>query len=366
MRTFVGVCLVSLLSMPAWGQQKPGTEYQTLPISPSVRADGMGGAGMTLLDDESVDINPGILGLLHADSRCNVSISPVGAGTFWYDQSTFNYLALSLGLLKGEFRPDRSYRLNIAYHMIRYKWEMLVTTYAGFDTVGETSTVHNLTLGGGITGSVEVSLGLNAKYFDEKVDDGSGDGYGLDMGCLVRIPDLRITDKNGESSSHVYLSPSAALAWKGLLGRVDLPAGSYPLKDFYLFGVSLEMGLRKETPDGERTPIRLLPAYKAVYDSRTDRGRNFGLEIQTMDALGIRGGWGRDYFPDYDTWGFSLMSRGIVRTIVDLSHADSGRSAGSFIGFLRDRLQVTFSFARQTAAPSPHINVDYYEITVAL
>jgi hypothetical protein len=269
-------------------------------------------------------------------------------------------------LLKGDFLPDKPYQVNIAYHVTRYKWEMIVPAYVGSDTIRETSTVHNLTLGGGITGPVDLSLGLNAEYIEEKFDSSTGDGYGLDLGYLIRVPDVRVTNRNNGSSSHIYLSPAAGLTWKGLLGRVDLPAGSYPLKDYYLFGVSLEMGLRKQTSGGVRVPIRLLPAYKAVYDSHNHSGGNFGLEIQTLDALAIRGGWGRGYSPDYDAWGFGLMSRGIVRAILDLAHADGSRSGSSFIGFLRDRLQVTFSFARQTASPSPHINVDYYEISVAL
>ena len=142
MRTFIGACLLILVAMPAWGQEKVGTEYQTLPISPSVRSDGMGGAGMTLLDNESIDINPGVLGLLHADNRFNLSFSPVGAGSFWYDQTAFKYLAFSVGLLRGNFRSNKTYRLNIAYHVTRYKWETSVNAYPGTDSLRETNALN--------------------------------------------------------------------------------------------------------------------------------------------------------------------------------------------------------------------------------
>jgi hypothetical protein len=372
MKYKISICLLlaGLLPIMASGQAKVGTAgAKFLTISPSVRANGMGEAGVALVDNYSVYFNPASLGLLHQDSRVQISFYPVRAELL-NDQMKLQHYSISGRLKSAEFEDESPLLINAAYYITRFKVDIPLTTYGPPVFLSATDIAHNFSLGFGILRLVEAGGGINFKIIKESVDTLSLKGTALDFGFMLRLPSERTVFRSRQNDdTRPYFSPSIGFSWNNIGPDMDFNGHDVPIDDFRRFGVALPFGLEKKFRDDYLMLFKIAPVFETVSSSGRRLKTKYGGELGFIETLNVRSGYvslDEDY--GYTTLGFGLQSQGIVRVFIDILFPNTKVTKESFKHFIREDLQIVFDYARIA-----HINqnpfdagVDYYGISIGL
>lgn len=399
---FVVILLVGTASASEQLRPYP-LRNQFLTMSPSVRANGMGEAGVTLIDDYSVFFNPGSIGLLHVDERVRFNITPGYNKTYsapgLEQVLKLRYWFLSIDLLN---RNNNPVGFTISAYRKTYSSSVIFESqyYDGSTVINEIDDyirTQGISIGIGIDRKVQIGVGATLKIFceDNEQDDKRYrdiDSHGYDFGGIIRFPFKGSFAKNEKPGNLQWkIIPAIALSINNYSPEIDSIeiTGSYdPWNRIYeeipawpetrRWGMSVAFEMHRQTSYGTMKAVSLMPVYEIETlvqrvphpSSRHKRG----IEITAMDALCARFGKARiDGITRKNTWGLSVNSRGIARLFASMFSSHNGQSQGSLSKFLQERLQVEFSFARVSTrlwSSSDHEqdywDTNYYGISVRL
>jgi hypothetical protein len=379
-RIFSIIFFIAALQAPLFGQAKVGiagvgTSF-FLELSPAVRANGMGQAGVALVDNYASYFNPGAVGLLHDNDRFNFTFYPQKAdfGTGGFFQ--LGYWAGSLRLWSGKLGTDWLFRLNLAYAHTRLRSYLFSATYP--HPMGEWIKIidrtHSVSLSMSVSAIPEISVGATWKNIYERFMDESASGRGFDFGIMVRLPFKHlgfIFDENRRD--RWCLSPSVGISWCNVGPHIRIRKYEYPLPYFYRAGLALPFGFEKKVSTDHIMIFRLTPAIELMRYPGEEKQDKFGLELTLVDAISGRVGRREVdlgyYLSRYDSWGFGVDSQGLIRFFTALLSSNPTPSYGWFTKLLRDDLKIEFSYSNQKLRDGTNylrsFNDNYYGITIS-
>ncbi len=363
-------CLLITLLMicPPLGAETDGF----LIHSPSVRANGMGQAGVSLVDNYSVFSNPAGAAVVNNDAWGRFSIYPSrssdqdGTLSSWsasarlFDRREFLGTRINLGF--SFLRTDRT-------HTPIYITRRPDTQQSAGSIIGdyEDSESTSLIIGFGVSGPVEISSGVSIKSVSlpdyAYVSDASGTAH--DVGFLIRMPiDIARAGEIREQKRYMLLLPSIGLSWS----NYGLPVSDPKTRRV---GASCAVQMIDPGSYGGWRILSAIPSFEWEKLPVTDMSRKkLGIELSFFEAVSLRGGTiveegpnpfcgtdvsdfvldrdpfegAEEYSLDVQTWGLSVSSRGLSRLIGKLAGTEPD-AGGNMFRFLRNRFDITFSVA---------------------
>lgn len=401
----VFVTFLMLTGSAAFGQAKVGSAgYRFLTMSPSVRANGMGEAGVALVDDYSIFFNPGSIGLLHDKERLRFSFTPGSNKYLSNPDFKLRYWFMSLNLLKGKENGESPFNLTIAAYRATRRLTGSLTTYSYPDErpteplqFEDFNRTQNLAIGFGFRRKVEFGLGFGVKWFSYTYKWGTDTedefkSHGYDFGALMRFPMEGSLSNDGRSDGMQWkIIPTIALSFNNYspeIDSIDITGSYYQWPRVYeerptwpetrRWGMTVAFELHRPTPYGSMKMISVMPVYEIeTLVQRVPHPSSWhkrGIEIEALDALCVRfGKLRRDGETRKNTWGLSVNSQGIARLFTNLFISHKGPSQGSLSKFLQERLQVEFSFAKVsqrmyyfTDDSNEYWDTNFYGISISL
>jgi len=342
-RAIIFVVLFALGPLTGWGQVKVGTTGALfLSESPSLRAIGMAGAGVALIDDYSYYANPGSLGLFATQRRATANFYP-GATDFG-SEVDFNHQALilpSIGL-----GQTNAFRLGIAAYRTTLTMPDLQGTtynvgYAGRSYEFEDRT-DNLVVALGYSGPIEVGAGMTFKLIREEVGDYTASGWGVDLGVLMRYPEGLVLYRGDKS--RLSVSPVVGVAVNNLGPSISMIHAAYPLPRSLRLGLAATIAVNNTGRYKQWHVVSVVPAYD--FEKRKDEQgfTIYGVEAGLGEAFYVRLGESSD--GDLSTYGLTINSKGLAKTVVALLAHDPG--AAKKYGLVTERFSVEFSVAKSS------------------
>jgi hypothetical protein len=411
----VNKSLIALLSVAAavCGVHAGTIDMPYWYASPSVRANGMGQAGVALIDAEAAYFNPGAIGFGAGDARLQTSYVradvPDGYGLI----TDFSYVGVVSAV---PLRLSRAnvWRFGLAYYRVGATMSSTYTTPPGIGpadvsqgsseaiglgtvAVGRHSS-DNIGLGVLYARRIQVGFGLTAKILSVdsrgiSVTDQGGlsveqfprteaRALALDAGLLVRMPLrnggsnatagrswLRVVATTAISTNNLGPRPSGhyddSLAWSDFeLSRYPIREGGPGYTQSELrFGMTTEIALCRHLLGREVPLASLLPSIELDFPFCGRDLHKAGLEVGLAGAITLRGGLIHGLGDGNErTFGCGLSSSGLVRAYGWLS----GRSGAPGRSFFRDRLDVQVSYATYSAEPANSLaGAKFYGVTVS-
>jgi hypothetical protein len=347
-----------------------------LELSPAVRANGMGQAGVALTDNYSSYFNPAAVGLLHEKDRFQFTFYPSRAD---FDTDGFfqlEYWAGSLRLISGPIGDNWSFRLNLAYAHTRLKSYILMANYS--NPMGEWSKMidrtHSVTLSMSVSAITELGIGITWKNIYESFENESASGHGFDFGIMARLPSNRLGSVFEENRrNRWYFSPSIGISWCNVGPDIRIKKYEFPLPYFYRAGMAVPFGFEKEVNLDHLMLFKVTPAMELMRYPGEEEEDKFGLELTIVNAVSARIGRLEKDFGyaevKYDTWGIGINSQGLVRLFTDIIFKTSSNSYGAILKMLRNDIKLEFSFSRKNLhVPSGYIrdhNEDFYGLSIS-
>ena len=321
-----------------FSQTKVGTYGgQFLLESPSVRSNGMGQLGVALVDEYSFYFNPGSLGLSYLENHITLTpYSGTSYKSFWYKIKK-NYPSLMLPIFKHKYKTGNSIGLNFAFSYSRISSEHDEIDY--FRQPSETFKLilksYNASIGFGFKGPIEVGAGVNIKYFEEYYIS----GVAVDLGFILRAP-LGKLIKMDDKNYCIIITPSIGYSHSNM-GPFFRTGGFYDdLNSANRYGVALTLGLDYKMNFGN---WNIATATSSIEDENRQNKFDYskiGVEIDVLEAFAIRTGK-PERESDYSTWGFTVNSRGIMKSILFLTGGESSKS-NFFINFFTNKLTLKY------------------------
>jgi hypothetical protein len=378
-KTVILVLSIIVLSNLSAAQTKVGTAGATfLELSPSVRANGMGEAGVALVDNYSYYFNPASLGLLHNGYHPRLTLFPKKARPTKEGMTGFQYFSFSTHIVRVNLAEELPVSLNMAYYLTRLKTGPIpITTYDHpegtglfFDAIDK---AHNITLGAGASYLLDFAAGVNFKVIHDDYDEESATGTAVDFGFLLRIPSNQPTYLFYHKNPDLRLNFSATIgvSWCNIGGELEMASASYPIPEFKRWGISAPLGMELKSNGDYRELFLVTPALEILRYPDWSPVVRYGMEISVMEAvagrIGMIEGWNEI---NDKTWGFGLKSRGIFRLIANLFTSESSQPDGSIMRFFRRQLDIEFDFARRSVSRGlwdrATYHYDYYGISISL
>jgi len=363
-------CLI-LTGSAAFGQAKVGTTGSWfLTFSPSVRANGMGEAGVALVDDYSIFFNPGSIGLLHNKERIRFSITP-GSSYFDFNPDLkMRYWFISYNVIRGSQLNGGPLNITIAAYRKTFSGSYSQKYYDYPDPyimepIDIDVQTQSLSIGISLRRRLQIGIGMGVKWYSEKWaydNEIESKSHGYDFGALMRYPFEGSLSNNGSSDGMIWaIIPSMGLSFNNIRKGTDWP-------ELRRWGWTVDIGLIKQTPNYPLKLISLMPAYEIETTITGSSPRyskiKLGIEIAALEALSARYGNTRMYgHSQKNTWGLSLNSRGIARLLSGVYFSQNDQSKEALSKFLLERLQIEFSFARVNINDN---GINYYGISVSL
>ena len=234
----IGLTAVLLTSDAARGQAKVGTEgAQFLEISPSIRANGMGLAGVALADEQGWYLNPALAGIEGMGKR--LMLSPYA----WMDDGVAGYSSsgFSAAFPLRSYNSPVQHSLAVGYHYTHLESDPIPEIDYFGNPTGDSfwweDYAHQLTVSYGVRGVVEFAAGMTAKYVKEAVRDYDSDGGAVDLGLYFSRP----IALRSETGTH-RLRPSVAAAVANWGPDLNMIRDDYPLPHIWRFGLGMEWG----------------------------------------------------------------------------------------------------------------------------
>ncbi len=347
-------------------QSKVGTSGTPfLELSPSVKANGMGQAGMTIVSNNSYYFNPAILGLLTARKQISVS-----SYTTWSKLSPiteFYNFSVSLPMLHKNV-GNVDYYFGAAYYRTKLVSDDLVErTYerGTYDGTGRTfnweDKSDNVVLSFARTGTVDIAVGGTIKHISESVYDYSATGYGFDVGAIVRY-NMKNNTTEGNS---LFIIPAIGFSLKNLGADMTLVTNSYSLPKSTSFGGSVTTGITKLF-SGNRTAdlYKLAPAFD-IEKQHDDRWvYRLGVDLSVYEIINLRIGRITDNVssPSEMTYGFSLSSFQFGKFAMLVSGSEQSNLSG-IEKFFYEKVNIEYNFASYDRYYITDVQ-NYHEIVV--
>lgn len=330
------ICMSSVKS-----QAKVGTTgVQFLELSPSVKANGMGQTGMTIVSNNSYYFNPAILGLLVARKQISVSSYPT-----WSKPSPitkFYNFSVSLPMLFKKV-GNVGYYFGVAYYRTKLKSGTFVeTTYGGgtYDGTGRTFSwkdrSDNIVLSFARTGKVDYAFGITGKYTKETTNDGySTDGFAYDIGSIVRYK----IKKESSTDNYRYIIPAVGFSVKNCCTSNVNAATT--------FGSSVTAGKTKIFSDDKTANLyKLAPAFDFEKQRNDIWVYRLGVDLSVYEIINLRIGRITDNIssPSEMTYGLTLSTFNLGKFTMLVSGSDQS-NLSSIEKFFYEKMNIEYNYA---------------------
>lgn len=335
-------------------------------ISPSVRVNGLGQAGVALVDEPGAYYNPGSVPLsspTHTfQSRFYTS------GMEWLPNlvdGSYNYVTAQLASereLNDQFL-GQGMSVRVAVHASRTKLDLGPVTRtsergASLGTFQSKDTANQVGVGLALRSIFDVGVGVTAKSVSSHVSPEEGEGNTFDYGVLVRVP-LATIFETAISRSLVYknhlrpeLDVSYGRAWRNRGGDIDYGDFTDPFPANRNTGWAAAVGLAWRSESLELAIGRVLmteetyrPEVDGISGPDEAEDEKNGVELELLETLAFRSGESSDYDGDVllSTSGLSLRSDGIFKLLAArLENRNSVQDHKTLIYLLR-HLSVSWS-----------------------
>lgn len=380
------VCVLNLGS--AFATPESSSTPISLLISPSVRVNGMGNAGVALTDEPSGYYNPAALAV--SAKNGNATITTYSEKMDWLpalaDNATYSYTACSFGIerslgerMRGSVVMPFTASGAIGYYRTALKFNDTVWGYDGTASgyLTDEELANAFVFGGSARFIAEIGAGVTVKRAHSDLADTTdtikADATAFDAGLLGTLPLVDFAEYlRGEKLEWYGLRPeldiSAGVVWNNLGRKITWSDGSHdPLPRNFTHGYAGTAGF---SYDDESFSLNLFryTAVRETYVPRIDgesyadvcNDKKRGWEVSFLETYTIRGGKYDDEDGDrhYETEGYTISSDGMFKLMagywgkygrVDyvLSHTTVNwsrfeYSGGVFEGIKNSQLSILF------------------------
>ena len=334
-------------------------------ISPSVRVNGMGRAGVALSDEPAGYYNPGAAALsspAHTlQSRFYLREIP------WFGGATYSYFATQVAaerVLDGLPWKGPT-RLRAAFYGYRMKMDFgelsrmnergeVIGTFTSADAS------NNIGVSLALRSVVEIGLGATTKWIASEIDVLEGSAKAHDFGLIAVVPVVgvleRLTGREFTLNQHLQpqLNVGFGVAWQNRGGETIIYPGALfadPLPANRRHGWSGSLGVDWRS-DSLGLAIGRVTFSKETYRPQVDGAHitslaeddMSGVEVSILETVAIR----RGTYDDFDgethlkTSGWTVKSDGLFKFF---AHQDStsSNSGGGALQFLARHLSISWS-----------------------
>ncbi len=347
----IAVIIIILISLPGiiFSQTKVGTtQGEFLLISPSIRSNGMGQVGAALVDEYSFYYNPGSLGLYYLKDE--FSITPWSGTNDMGGKFTYDHQSFSIPLLLKQYSKGKSIGISGVLSSNKYRNPKMEETDYNRVPTGRTIRFenfdYNISLGFGYSGLVEIGTGFSVKKFGEKVNinDYSTSYLAYDFGGIIRIPLGKYFQLSSSEKYNLILLPSIGFSYSNIDSKIKLDGDSYPFPKTYRTGFAVTCGVNRSASFGHWEIGTLVPAIEIEKTKGIKHISKYGVELGIVEAFYLRLGSKEVENISVSTWGFTINSGGIFKTILALKSTDPDK-LNKTINFLANRLTFQYSMA---------------------
>ncbi|MFH2035967.1 MAG: hypothetical protein ABIJ45_06155 [Candidatus Zixiibacteriota bacterium] len=367
----LAIVFVFFINSSIFSQSKVGNSTgNTLSLSPSVSSLGMGEVGVSLANEKSMYLNPGCLGLYFKENNLSLSGYP-GNNEIFY----INFFNASLSLPVKKYVPEESsliygigFYYSNAYYFVEETNPYFPDGTGNFYKISYKN--YNLVLSGAYCDNFEIGSGLTIKYVDENNFSVSASAVAFDWGVVARVP---IVSKFNSGGLSLITIPAVGFSLSNFGDSYDINNSGYEtdpedgdlqgdIPTTTRYGFSTEIGLQKNYDNGyKRKLLNLILSHDwEKSDALTEDARKIGWELSLGEMVSLRAG--KIYYDiDTETLGFSLSTKGIFR-LFKSSYSVAKGNRRSFISFMQDKLEIKYSYAKNSYEDDYYPSVKYHEL----
>ena len=369
------VVVTALMSPSVYGQAKVGTMgAEFLGLSPSVRANAMGTAGVALTGHDGAYFNPALVGLFAIEHRGALAFYPKEAnGKLKFApllKTPLDHQSVILSLPR-QWIPWHNVTLGVGYYRTRLHWGTQIERTWGTGEPGGTGNVFDLQeyAWHGLTslaydGPVKVAIGLTYKSIHLELGQVQSKTHAFDYGLAASMPLGRFL-RFGLLGNRLELTPTVGISWANDGPDMELISNTYPLPLIRRLGAAVELGVDRPEQIGHWRLIGLTVAGEFEKDLVRDTESQFkaGVELGMAEAIYLRAGRiDRDgSLASQKTAGFGISSRGLLRLASGLISAPSTKRTFRRIA---DFVSLEFSYAKSDVGWLYADDVSYYELAL--
>lgn len=367
------LAVTALMSPSVHGQAKVGTTSAGfLRLSPSVRANGMGAAGVALRGQDGLYFNPALLGLFAIEHRGALAFYPKEAnGEFLPTlQSPLDHQSLVLSL-PSRWRPWPKVTLGVGFYRTRLligKFIQRTWGSGGPAGTGDVIEFQEWAWHGSTAlaydGPVKVAVGLTYKRIHQDLGQVQGKSHAFDYGLAASMPLGRYM-KFGLLGGRPMLTPTVGISWANEGPDMKLHNNTYALPSVRRLGAAVELGVDRPEQIGHWRLVGLTIAIESekYLAGIPESWFKAGVELGIAEAVYLRAGHlDRDgSWASKKTVGFGISSRGLLRLV---SESVSASSTKKTLQRMADFVSLEFSYARSDAGWLYADDVSYYELAL--
>jgi hypothetical protein len=362
-RAALAAALLFAQGEPAAATPENRATALSLLISPSVRVNGMGRAGVALSDEPAGYYNPGAAALsspAHTlQSRFYLSEMPWLPALFG-ETTTYSYFATQVAterILDGLFWKGPT-RLRAAFYGYRTKLEEQLRTDERGEATGTFTSAdasNNIGVSLALRSVVEIGIGATSKRISSSLGGRKGSAKAYDLGLMAVVPMVgiweRLTGQELILNQHLQpkLNVGFGIAWQNRGGETII---SDPLPANRRHGWSGSLGLDWNS-DSLSLAIGRVTFSKATYRPQVDgapvtslaEDDKSGFEVSILETVSIR----RGTYDDFDgeihlkTSGWTVKSDGLFKFFAHQLDSTSSNSEGGALEFLARHLSISWS-----------------------
>ncbi len=367
------VAVIALMSPSLYGQAKVGTTgARFLGLSPSVRANGMGAAGVALQGHDGIYFNPALLGLFALEHRGALAFYPQEANGEFVSrlQTPLNHQSVVLSLPR-QWRPWPKVTLGVGFYRTRLLLGTFIQRDWGHGTIEGTGEVYEFQEWAwhGLTslaydGPVRIAIGLTYKRVHQELGQYQSKTHAFDYGLAASMP-LGRHLKFGLLGGRPVLTPTVGISWANDGPGLELIENTYDLPLIRRLGAAVELGVVRPEQVGHWRLICLTVAgeFEKYLSGVTESRIKAGVELGMAEAIYLRAGHiDRDgSLSSQKTVGFGFSSRGLLRLASKLISAPSTKK---ILQQTADFVSLEFSYARGDGDWLDAGDVSYYELAL--
>ena len=374
-KTLLLILLVAALMSPSvCGQAKVGTtsSIEFLGLSPSVRANSMGTAGVALQGHNGAYFNPALLGLFAIEHRGALAFYPKEAnGAFVpFLDTPFDHQSAILSLPR-KWIPWPNVTLGVGYYRTRLMFGTTVERTWDTGQPGGTGNVFKLQdwAWHGLTslaydGPVRIAVGLTYKSVHKELGQVQSKTHTFDYGLAASLP-LGHYMKSELLGGRLELTPTVGISWANDGPDMEVLYYTYPLPLIRRMGAAIEVGVDRSEQIGNWRLISLTVAseFEKSLVGVTESKFKAGVELGMAEAVYLRAGHiDRDgSLLSQKTVGFGISSCGLLRLASGIISEPSTKRTFQQIA---DFVSLEFSYARSDTNWLGEDDVSYYELAL--
>ena len=373
-RVFSAALVVALLlaqSEPAEATPESRAGALFLLISPSVRVNGMGQAGVALPDEPAGYYNPGAAALsspAHTlQSRFYLSEMPWLPALF--DETTYSYFAAQAAaerVLDGFLGLDKLTKLRVALYGYRTKLdlgEQSRTNERGevTGTFNDADASNNIVVSLALRSVLEIGVGATSKRISSSLGGIKGSAKAYDFGLMAVVPIVgvweRLTGRGITLNQHLrpQLNVGFGITWQNRGGETIIYPDvlfADPLPANRRHGWSGSLGMDWNS-DSFNLAIGRVTFSTETYRPQVDGAHvtslaeddKSGFEVSILETVAIR----RGTYDDFDgevhlkTSGWTVKSDGLFKFFAHQLDSTPSNSEGGALQFLARHLSISWS-----------------------